>query len=153
NDDTGAVRVGPVLRLPTLLAVTLVMLSAFAASAHAQAPSLDLSPSPAAGARTAYTVQFTPTAVVNGTAARINVLFPDGSGFGAWVGGILRVNGQTIGTCQVPVQSRSACSLNTGQTITANTRVTLVFRGIVNRTQTGPATVTVTTTAEPTIFS
>jgi hypothetical protein len=137
------------VRLPTLLAVTLLSLFTFSAVARAQAPTLDLSPSPAAGARTAYTVQFTPTAALTGPAARIDVQFPEGTGFDAFSGGSVRVDGQTVGSCQAPVALRSACSLDTGRTIAAGARVTVVFRGIVNRAAAGPVTATVTSSAEP----
>ncbi len=132
-----------------LAVVTLVALLAFASPALASqvtVHSVDNStPTRAAGARTVYTVEFTPTNGIANT-GRITLAFPGGTAFSGGVTSDVFVGTTDVGGCFSPVGLEIECFLNTA--LTAGTRARIVLGGVTNTTPAGPKTLTVKTTTD-----
>jgi hypothetical protein len=94
-------------------------------------------PSRAAGARTQYVVGFRISAtggLSNAANSRIDVEFPEGTTFGAYVSAVVRdvTAAANVGSCGNPSGLRIQCSLFPSAVIAANHDVTVTFNGITN---------------------
>ena len=126
----------------TILA--LLLMAVFAGVAQASSVSTptvnNTSPSPAAGAKTVYTVAFTTSANGALSAAvndQITIGFPATTDLSGLVGSSVKVagNNSSIGSCFHASGTQNAvCQLGTGQTIAPNTAVTIEIDGVINPT-------------------
>ena len=128
-----------------------------AANQISQPTVVNSSPSAAAGAKTAYVVQFA-TSATGGLSASagsmITLVFPTGTNLGSIIGSSVddtttAVNG--IGMCNAPSGETITCFLNAGQSITAGDSVRVTIEGVTNPS--GPSsslTVSVSTTSDTT---
>jgi hypothetical protein len=112
-------------------------------------------PSPAAGARTKYVIDFQASAT-GGLAAdansRITVTFPTGTGFAPGFNNADVFNittNQDVGSCFLtPTGLTVTCFLDSGDVVNANNRVRITMNGITNPTSTGNKQLQVSTTSD-----
>ena len=108
-------------------------------------------PSPGAGARTRYVVEFDATTTVPNLGT-ISVEFPAGTGFGGYVSGQVvdttSSGSTTIGSCGNPSGQTITCGLFSSQTITAGHHVRVTFNGITNPSTPGDYNVNVSTSSD-----
>ena len=95
------------------------------------------SPSPAAGARTQYVVNFKASSTGGLSAAansRITVTFPSGTSFGGYTNGAVFdvTSDRTVGSCGSPSGTVIECSLFFGEAVAAGDDVRVTFSGITN---------------------
>ena len=108
-------------------------------------------PSPAAGARTRYVVDFDVSASGGLSGSnQMTVTFPAGTGFTGYTGGtVLDVTSNTtVGSCGSPSGTVINCGLFGGQSIAAGDSVRITFSGITNPSPAGAYTLDVSTTAD-----
>ena len=115
-------------------------------------------PSPAAGARTQYVVDFDVSASGGlSTGNQVTVTFPTGTSFTGYTGGAVVDTTSspttTIGSCGSPGGPGGTtinCGLFSGQTIAASHSVRITFSGITNPSTAAAYTLTVSTTTDTT---
>src|SRR5688572_17894753 len=112
-------------------------------------------PSPGAGARTRYVVDFNASATggMSGAAnSNITVTFPNGTDFEGYFSGqvVDTTTGVTVGSCGNEVGLTIECSIfnNTQGVVNAGDHVRVTFGGITNPTTPGNYTADVSTTSD-----
>ncbi len=96
-------------------------------------------PSPAAGARTLYVVEFTASPSTGGlfgdAGSQIVLQLPSGTTFGSGFGGTINVGQTSLGGCNSPSGLVVTCPLNSSASAAAGARIRVTLRGVIN----GPA--------------
>jgi len=113
------------------------------------------SPSPAAGARTHYDVNFR-TSATGGLSdagnSEITLTFPSGTTFGGYSGSSVVdvASGASVGSCGGASGLVIDCFITGGRSVAANADVRITLNGITNPSSAGPWTINVSTTSDTT---